>query len=177
MNIVFNSESINDFKAIKNNSIITNIGNNFFSQEAVNSVLAKIEQIDLTPHGYKLNKEYGWSMDKINHTIPLYQKWLAMQVIYEDLSFAPSSLIDEFWHAHILDTKKYYKDCMEICGHMIHHYPYFGLTDHETEKDLEAGFELTKKLFEYHFGINSLGYNSKEAASCGCRSGNGSSCR
>ena len=135
MNIVFNSESINDFKAIKNNSIITNIGNNFFSQEAVNSVLAKIEQIDLTPHGYKLNKEYGWSMDKINHTIPLYQKWLAMQVIYEDLSFAPSSLIDEFWHAHILDTKKYYKDCIEICGHMIHHYPYFGLTDHETEKD------------------------------------------
>ena len=60
---------------------------------------------------------------------------------------------------------------------MIHHYPYFGLTDHETEKDLENGFELTKKLFKHHFGISDLGYNSKEAASCGCRSGNGSSCR
>lgn len=177
MNIVFNSKAINDFKAVKNNSIITDIESNFASNDVVDSVLTKIKQIDLTPHGYKLNKEYGWDMDKVNHTIPLYQKWLTMQIIYENLSFAPSSLIDDFWHAHILDTRKYYKDCINTCGHMIHHYPYFGLTDHETEKDLENGFELTKKLFKHHFGISDLGYNSKEAASCGCRSGNGSSCR
>lgn len=177
MNIVFNSKAINDFKAVKNNSIITDIESNFASNDVVDSVLTKIKQIDLTPHGYKLNKEYGWDMDKVNHTIPLYQKWLTMQIIYENLSFAPSSLIDDFWHAHILDTRKYYKDCINTCGHMIHHYPYFGLTDHETEKDLENGFELTKNYLKHHFGISDLGYNSKEAASCGCRSGNGSSCR
>tara|TARA_R110000764_G_scaffold240095_1_gene342411 strand:- start:5668 stop:6204 length:537 start_codon:yes stop_codon:yes gene_type:complete len=149
----------------------------FAEQSTVDSIMLRIDAIDFTPHGYKLEKEYGWSDSKINYTIKLYKEWLALQVVYEDLSFAPSELVDEFWHVHILDTRKYMHDCNMIKGEFIHHYPYFGLTEQENESVLESGFTLTKKLYLNHFGHCHLGFEGDLAASCGCRSGNGSSCR
>lgn len=149
----------------------------FVSQRAIEAVMRQVDLINFVPHGYKLEKEYGWSEAKINHTIKLYKEWLVLQVLYEDLSFAPSQLVDEFWHMHILDTRKYMSDCNLIKGEYIHHYPYFGLTDQENETVLESGFILTKKLYEHHFGHSNLGFNGEHSASCGCRSGNGGSCR
>ena len=149
----------------------------FVSSEVMKATLDKISELDFTPHGYKLEKEYGWSLEKINQAMQFYKEWLALQVHYEDLSFAPSELIDEFWHVHILDTRKYLADCQKIKGELIHHYPYFGLTEQENEIVLEQGFELTKKLYQHHFSRSDLGFHSEAAASCGCRSGNGSSCR
>ncbi len=32
--------------------------------------------------------------------------------------------LDDFWHCHILDTRKYEKDCMAIFGEVIHHNPH-----------------------------------------------------
>jgi hypothetical protein len=150
---------------------------NYADDSAVQKVMDRISRIDFTPHGYKLQKEYGWSEAKINYTIQLYKEWLTLQVLYEDLSFAPSELVDEFWHVHILDTRKYHADCMMVKGEMIHHYPYFGLTDQENKYVLEEGFSLTRKLYFHHFGHCDLGFEGALAASCGCRSGNGSSCR
>lgn len=149
----------------------------FVKQSAIDSIMKRVEHIDFVPHGYKLQREYGWSETKINHTIKLYKEWLVLQVLYEDLSFAPSELVDEFWHVHILDTRKYMSDCNLIKGEFIHHYPYFGLTDQENETVLESGFGLTKKLYQHHFGHSNLGFNGENSASCGCRSGNGGSCR
>ncbi len=152
-------------------------GRSFVDQSIINRVMSKVDELDFTPHGYKLHKEHDWSESKINHAITIYKEWLVLQVLYEDLSFAPSELVDEFWHIHILDTRKYMVDCNTIKGEFIHHYPYFGLTAQENEAVLESGFELTKKLYEHHFGHSDLGLSGTHAASCGCRSGNGSSCR
>ena len=149
----------------------------FVENTSIKKIMTRVDAIDFTPHGFKLQKEYNWSEAKINYTINLYKEWLVLQVLYEDLSFAPSELVDEFWHIHILDTRKYYSDCMMVKGEMIHHYPYFGLTMQENEKVLEKGFNLTKKLYLHHFNHCDLGFEGTLAASCGCRSGNGSSCR
>lgn len=149
----------------------------YVSQDAISRIMERVNTLDLTPHGYKLEKEHGWTEGKINHAIKLYKEWLVLQVFYEELSFAPSELIDEFWHVHILDTRKYMNDCNTIKGELIHHYPYFGITEQENETVLESGFELTKKLYMKHFGHADLGFSDNHAASCGCRSGNGSSCR
>ncbi len=166
------------FRSSSRALINTDFSNEFIvNQNVINSTLQKVAELDFTPHGYKLQKEYGWSEEKINHTIKLYQEWLTLQVHYEELSFAPSELVDEFWHIHILDTRKYFQDCNKIKGSFIHHYPYFGLTEQENETVLEQGFELTKKLYSYHFNRTELGFRGEAAASCGCRSGNGSSCR
>ena len=41
----------------------------------------------------------------------------------------PCKLVDELWHAHILDTRAYRDDCYRIFGFFYDHYPYFGLRD------------------------------------------------
>ena len=166
------------FSSLSRAAINTSISNSeYVSQDSINSIMERVNNIDFTPHGYKLEIEHGWTEEKINHAIKLYKQWLVLQVFYEGLSFAPSELIDEFWHVHILDTRKYMTDCNNIKGEFIHHYPYFGITEQENETVLDSGFELTKKLYQKHFGHADLGFNDSHAASCGCRSGNGSSCR
>lgn len=178
MNSTYSQSKAQAFKTNSRAEINTVIDeSSFVEQSTVDSIMSRIDTIDFTPHGYKLEKEYGWSVSKINYTIKLYKEWLALQALYENLSFAPSELVDEFWHVHILDTRKYMNDCNLIKGEFIHHYPYFGLTEQENESVLESGFTLTKKLYLHHFGHCEMGFEGNLAASCGCRSGNGSSCR
>ena len=149
----------------------------FVSSEKMNEIMFIINSIDFTSINYKLENEYGWSKEALIRAETLYKEWLGLQVFYKDLSFAPSELVDEYWHMHILDTRKYMKDCQLIFGEYLHHYPYFGLTENEPKEMLDKGFELTKRLYHYHFGHNNLGLGEYKSASCGCRSGNGGSCR
>jgi hypothetical protein len=166
------------FKATTRAAINTEIDDTkYVAQDMIDRIMSRVNCLDFTPHGYKLEKEYHWSSEKINHAIKIYKEWLVLQVFYENYSFAPSELIDDLWHIHILDTRKYMSDCNSIKGEFIHHYPYFGLTDQENESVLASGFELTKKLYMKHFDHDDLGFEGDHAASCGCRSGNGSSCR
>ncbi len=177
-NFDYNQEKANLFWSSSRSSVTTNISNDrYVPQDSIDRIMCRVNNIDFTPHGYKLEKEYGWSSEKINHALKIYKEWLVLQVFYEELSFAPSELIDEFWHIHILDTRKYAHDCNAIKGEFIHHYPYFGITKQENESVLANGFELTKKLYMKHFGHKNLGFQGNHAASCGCASGNGSSCR
>ena len=176
--IDYSKEKAKLFRSSSRAVINTDVSDSeYVSQDAISRIMDRVSTLDFTPHGYKLEREHGWTEEKINHAIKLYKEWLVLQVFYEELSFAPSELIDEFWHIHILDTRKYMNDCNFIKGEFIHHYPYFGITEQENEAVLESGFELTKKLYLKHFGHADLGFNENQAASCGCRSGNGSSCR
>jgi len=149
----------------------------FVEQKKIDEVMIVINSIDFTSISYKLEKEYGWSKESLMRAEPLYKEWLSLQSVYKHLSFAPSELVDEYWHMHILDTRKYMEDCQFIFGEYLHHYPYFGLTKNEPKKMLDQGFKLTKKLYKHHFGHDNLGMGDYKSASCGCRSGNGGSCR
>lgn len=178
MTLLYTQEDVGFFKSSSRADLnITICESGFVEQSVIDAIMKRVDSIDFVPHGYKLQRESDWNESKINCAIKLYKEWLVLQVLYEDLSFAPSELIDEFWHAHILDTRKYMNDCNMIKGEFIHHYPYFGLTDQENETVLESGFQLTKKLYQHHFGHSDLGFNGDHFASCGCRSGNGGSCR
>lgn len=44
-----------------------------------------------------------------------------------------SQNLDDFWHEHILDTKKYQDDCQSLFGEFIHHNPHLpkGTTAHD----------------------------------------------
>jgi hypothetical protein len=65
----------------------------------------------------------------------------------------PSEEVDEFWHNHILDTKKYFKDCELFFGEYLHHDPSFGRSDNpETKKKLIDAFDKTQELYLEEFG-------------------------
>lgn len=149
----------------------------FVSQSKIDEAMSVIDSLDFKPISFKLEKEYGWSRESLDRAVPLYKQWLVLQLYYSELSFAPSELVDEYWHMHILDTRKYIEDCQFVFGYYLHHYPYFGLTEVENAETLKKGFDLTKRLYQHHFGHSSLGMGDYKTASCGCRSGNGGSCR
>lgn len=149
----------------------------FVNQNEIENTMNLINSISFETISFKLEKEYMWSSEATCRALVLYKQWLALQKYYPNLSFAPSELVDEYWHMHILDTRKYMEDCALIFGEYLHHYPYFGLTEVENQDTLKEGFELTKKLYLHHFNHSNLGMHDYKSAACGCRSGNGGSCR
>jgi hypothetical protein len=80
-----------------------------------------------------------------------YKRYLIMKKNFPKLELAPSPLVDEVWHMHILDTRQYMKDCDRIFGFYVHHAPSFG--DSEEEKDhMGDRYKQTLMIYEEVFG-------------------------
>ena len=64
-----------------------------------------------------------------NHLARELSRFLAIKAHDRDLDykhFSPSKLVDDAWHVLILQPKKYYTLCMELCGAIIDHDPLGG---------------------------------------------------
>lgn len=81
-----------------------------------------------------------------------YRRYLTLKKLYPTTELVPNKLLDEFWHAHILDTVSYHKDCEIVFGSYLHHFPYFGIYGEEDYSNLVRAFNRTKELYEIHFG-------------------------
>lgn len=81
-----------------------------------------------------------------------YRRYLSLKVMYPGVELVPNKLLDEFWHAHILDTVAYHEDCNKVFGHYLHHFPYFGIYGEDDYQSLVSAFEKTKTLYEKHYG-------------------------
>lgn len=101
----------------------------------------RILELDLTCVAWKMHMEapdgYGWSVDKIRRIEWLYRAFLFDCWKYTDVNNVPSKLVDEYWHNHILFTRKYAKDCDWIFGRYLGHNPDFGAPP-ATEEFLSA---------------------------------------
>ncbi len=85
--------------------------------------------------------------------VPLYRAFLSLKATYPELKLAPVTLVDELWHAHILDTRKYARDCERLFGKFIHHMP----IRPELKRELVAREALTLMLVRHHFGPKMAG--------------------
>jgi len=81
-----------------------------------------------------------------------YRRFLTLKKLYPQTELVPNKLVDEFWHAHILDTKAYHQDCNHVFGYFLHHFPYFGIYGDDDYQNLISSFEQTKNLYIRHFG-------------------------
>lgn len=133
---------------------------------AVTSVL----NLDFSMLKMKLVKEEGWTLEACDDAEDLYRKFLALNIRYPEAKICPNGPTDDFWHAHILDTRKYAEDCQALFGGYLHHFPYFGLRGPEDRADLEQAFACTIDLFIRHFGIDPT------AGDCQARSCSPQSC-
>lgn len=93
-----------------------------------------------------------WSNEKCDEAEQEYKRFLTLIKLYLDEKFVPNKLMDEMWHRHILDTAAYRKDCREVFGHFIDHYPYYGLNGAEDKFNLDKDFLKTKVLYQLTFG-------------------------
>src|SRR5690606_21763289 len=98
--------------------------------------------------------ERKWTAETCDAAEDLYRKFLALNLRYPDRKICPTGPIDDFWHAHILDTQAYERDCAALFGKLLHHFPYFGMRGPDDLAALEAAFADSVDLFIRHFGID-----------------------
>ena len=115
----------------------------------------KLEALDLGSVIYKLTtcrEGPGWSLQLALASEAWYRRMHFLFFKYPDLMIVPSKLVDEVWHHHVLDTQKYYEDCMALHGRVVHHFPYLGSNGPEDALELDRLFQETNLKFVEEFG-------------------------
>src|SRR5688572_3250946 len=120
-------------------------------------VIAGIEALDLESVKLRMMDAElgeGWTRPYADSIAVAYKTYLTMLVKYPDDAedILLSEDVDEFWHTHILQTRKYMQDCQNVFGNYLHHEPYVGEV---TSADIErrtVQAEKTRQLYEREFG-------------------------
>ena len=116
---------------------------NIFKSKS-DKILKKLDALDLSSVIYNLVEKSLWTRDKALSMAKEYKQFLYLVATNPNKSVVPwTQELDDFWHQHILDTKKYHDDCYEIFGRIIHHDPNTTLNP---DKHLTA-WEDTKKMY------------------------------
>lgn len=115
----------------------------------------------------------GWSLEFTQTVAEEYRKFLTLCACYPDEAIVPSTIIDDLWHLHILDTQKYAEDCSQFLGYFLHHFPYFGMRGDADKENLTKAWLKTLDLYAIAFGTvpdQNLWPKSKRCPNCGKRS-------
>ena len=131
---------------------------------------AQIDALDLGPIKFKISHKedgLGWTSEHTERIELGYRRFLVLRARFPQAQIAPTRDIDAFWHAHILDTRKYAADCERIFGEFVHHYPYLGLLGDQDKLDLAAA--TLCQLFVSEFGeeVPNNARGASGAAWCG----------
>ncbi len=90
-------------------------------------LLAKrhMSHLDLSSVRRTVIEKLGWPSEKTEQVELEYRRFLYALARKRrvDLISPPTPEVDEFWHQHILDTRKYREDCETVFGHYIDHTP------------------------------------------------------
>jgi hypothetical protein len=121
---------------------------------ADSDVQSRIDKLDLEPIKFKLAKASNFTNDEIALTEKWYRRFLFLAWKYPDRAIVIPEPVDEMWHHHILDTRKYADDCNSAFGEFLHHFPYFGLRGADDARALRQAFEETNEIMQGQYGEN-----------------------
>ena len=116
--------------------------------------LDRVNQLDFTMLKRKMIQENSWTVEFCDEVESLYRNFLALNARYPDRKICPTGPIDTFWHAHILDTRAYMRDCQVVFGEYLHHFPYFGMRGPDDQAALPNAFRESVEMFIAHFGVD-----------------------
>jgi hypothetical protein len=130
-------------------------------------VLAAIQALDLESVKVRvMDAELGegWTREYADSIEAAYKTYLTMLVKYPDDAedILLSEDVDEFWHTHILHTRKYAEDCQTVFGNFLHHDPQPRDRSFETIQKRCALVEKTHRLYQQESGNG----RNAEAAYC-----------
>ncbi len=112
----------------------------------------RIASLDLEPIKFKLVKEQALTEDQVLILEKWYRRFLFLTFKHKEQPIVVSQAIDNFWHQHILDTRKYADDCRAAFGEFLHHFPYFGLRGDEDQRALRLAYQTTLKFMRDEYG-------------------------
>lgn len=102
--------------------------------------------IDFSAMARKLaDPDFGepWQQDKIEFCEREYRRWLYLLRKHDGEILSPTRAMDEYWHAHMLDSRAYMRDCARIFGRYVHHNPYMGMAGSEDVQRLQEASDRT----------------------------------
>jgi len=102
---------------------------------------------------YQLTTMKKWSFEQAGETMDAYCEFLTLKISEEDYKpkmLSPTDVIDQVWHAHILDTEAYqsFNERFVVDENTIHHDPLMAV-DQETRHERCIN---TIKAYEQYFG-------------------------
>lgn len=121
-------------------------------QIALDKALVLTENWNFDLAKEKLLESKKWSNVKADRAVSDYKKYMALMKAMNGYQLVPNEEIDEIWHMHILDTRQYMKDCNELFGEYIHHYPYFGMLSEENKTQWLETQTLSDNVWQKFFG-------------------------
>ena len=141
-------------------------------------ILADLDLEPILIKAMDAEEGHGWTLDFACRVSQEYRRFLVLCLEHPQDPIVPSSLIDDFWHLHILDTQKYTEDCQYCFGSILHHFPYFGMRGDKDAANLREAWLKTLALYQSTFGTvapEHLWPHSNRCPNCGrrCRRLNG----
>lgn len=97
-------------------------------------------------------KDGAWDLTRAILAVKNYKRYMAVTKALGGVQLVPNGDIDEIWHMHILDTRAYMKDCQELFGEYLHHFPYFGMLGEENEQQWLTVQSQSASLWQNLFG-------------------------
>jgi uncharacterized membrane protein YgcG len=129
-------------------------------------LLAKrhITGLDLSSVRLKVIDHLGWSSEKTTQVELEYRRFLyALARKRPEYAISPPTPeVDEFWHQHILNTRRYREDCEKVFGQYMDHTP--GLSSDEQSK-ADAHRRQVYSEYDIDFMDFDLGDSRSEQAS------------
>jgi hypothetical protein len=124
------------------------------SQEDVTAAVELVDSVDLTPISRQLQHDdpETWTAESIDKIELKYRRFLVLNVLHPNTTLSVDKALDDYWHQHILDTRKYAEDCQRVFGYFLHHDPYFGLDSDDEWLENVGLFSATQDLYEEAFG-------------------------
>lgn len=110
-------------------------------------------------------KSDEWDLNRAETAVKNYKRYMALTKALGGLQLVPNGDIDEIWHMHILDTRAYMKDCNQLFGEYLHHFPYFGMLGEENKRQWLAVQSDSESLWQELFG-EALYTSNLEAQKC-----------
>lgn len=130
--------------------------------ERLERVSRYLEELDFSLERRRLREGGGpvpaWSHEKAAFVERLYKRWLFLRRKYEGEDLPPPEDVAEFWRAHLLDTRRYFRETAAVFGYYLHHYPYSGECDEDDRRKTLKLRERSRKLYEAEFGEKLVDY-------------------
>jgi len=109
----------------------------------------------LKPTAERLVEEYGFGIEKV---IDEFRRLLAIKVFSFDgdaTKISPTPLMDELWHAAILDTR-FYADLQAVLKVTLHHRPSGGSLAFEEASARQKRLKTMKAIYKAHFSTDPI---------------------
>ena len=81
----------------------------------------RVATMDLSPVVQQLVDYRGWTAKRAAAAERRYRRFFYLKAAMPTNNAAPTTEVDEFWHEHIINTRRYGPDCEQVAGQFLHH--------------------------------------------------------